>query len=90
MTLLQSPRARTRNRRPPTIVVNSSDHRFWLGVRSDGHGGHLRSAAAALNRERRGIDDDRSSVLPLPLDPPDRTLNPEKRSPRSESILTIS
>lgn len=62
------------NRRPPTILVNWSDHLFWLGVGVMDTVVNLRSAAAEMNRERRGIDDDRSSLLPLPLDPPEREL----------------
>lgn len=66
------------NRRPPTIVVDTSDHRFWLGIGIADTVVSLRPAAAALNRERRGLEGERSAVLPLPLDAPARDLEPRE------------
>jgi hypothetical protein len=52
----------------PTLFVNHVDHAFWLGVRCADLFLQIRPAGEVLSARRRGVPEDRSAVLPIPLD----------------------
>ncbi len=62
-------------RRPKVIYLNHSDHLFWLGVGISDVVASLRESGLHLARTRRGIEPGRNAVLPIILDPPERTLS---------------
>lgn len=53
--------------RPPTIVLNHADHLFWIGLRAADLVLHLRASGSRLSIARRGLPEERSAILPLPL-----------------------
>lgn len=55
--------------RPPVILMNHADHSFWIGVSLSDAIAHFRHSGFRLSVTRRGIDPDRSIILPIPLDP---------------------
>ena len=63
-------------KRPPVLLLNCSDHLFWLGVGIADGVVNLRPVAASIDLERRGVAPERSMLLPLPLDQPLRSLEP--------------
>lgn len=58
--------------RPPVILLNKSDHVFWLGVGISDVVAHMRDAGAHLAGTRRGVEQHRSGLIPIPLTPIDR------------------
>jgi glycosyltransferase involved in cell wall biosynthesis len=56
--------------RPPVIFVNHADHVFWLGTSVTDLLVNIRQSGLDLAAGRRGIDPDRSSILPISIDPP--------------------
>ncbi len=52
---------------PPVIMVNHSDHAFWIGTRITSVLLNLRDSGRDLAVERRGIEADRAAVLARPL-----------------------
>lgn len=54
--------------RPPVIFENHADHTFWLGVGAADLVCDFR--ATQLSTDLRGIEDERLTVLPLPIDAP--------------------
>jgi hypothetical protein len=61
--------------RPPTILLNKSDHEFWLGVGVSDVVAHMRDSGRMLAERRRGVDPARGGLLPIPL-----TLQPRSLS----------
>jgi hypothetical protein len=65
-----------------TVFVNHADHTFWIGASVAHCVAHLRRQSAQFLRNRRGINPDRYSILPIPLDysPPSVTPVQAKRA----------
>jgi hypothetical protein len=53
----------------PVLLVNHSDHVFWLGVNSCDAVACIRATSKRISAERRGIPRDRLVLVPLPLPP---------------------
>lgn len=51
------------------ILMNHADHVFWLGISVSDVVAHFREGSLSLSLERRGIQPERCSLLPLPLGP---------------------
>lgn len=60
---------------PPVILLNHADHLFWVGVSVSDVVAHIRDAGLKLSRERRGIEEDRCVILPIPVTLPARQLS---------------
>lgn len=61
--------------RPPVVLMNHTDHAFWLGVGVADAVADFRPSGAAVTTGRRGVASTRSRLLPVPLPvtpPPDR------------------
>jgi glycosyltransferase involved in cell wall biosynthesis len=56
-------------RRPPTVLLNHSDHVLWLGAGSVDLVVSSRRSGLQLCNERRGIEKERNVLLPLCLEP---------------------
>lgn len=63
--------AEPRNR-PPTLLVNHGDHLFWLGVETSDLVVSSRRSADRIVCDRRGVDPERSAILPILIDAPVR------------------
>ena len=50
-----------------TLFANHSDHTFWIGASVAHSVVHLRKQSRPFLEHRRGLDPDRSSILPIPL-----------------------
>lgn len=50
-----------------TLFVNHSDHTFWVGGSVAHSVVHLRKQSDSFVRNRRGLDPERSSIIPIPL-----------------------
>lgn len=61
---------------PPVILLNHADHLFWVGVSVSDVVAHIRDSGLKLSRERRGIEEDRCVILPIPVNLPNRQLAP--------------
>jgi hypothetical protein len=59
---------------PPVIYVDHCDHVFWLGGSIASVVMHMRDSGRRLAAARRGVDPERSVVVPRPLRPLDRTV----------------
>ena len=57
----------------PVLLLNHSDHTFWLGVNASDIVVQLRDSSVPLSVHRRGVDPDRLATLPIPLPPVERT-----------------
>ncbi len=55
---------------PPVGFVDHADHRFWLGVSSLDVHVALRRVGSTLATQQRGVDAQRSIVIPLPAQTP--------------------
>jgi hypothetical protein len=64
---------------PPIILLNHADHLFWLGKSISDIVANLRESGRCLSMERRGIEVDRNLLLPIIIEPTQRSL------PRSEA-----
>lgn len=53
---------------PPIVFVVQADHQFWTGVSVCDLFVHLRESGLWLSEKRRGIDQARMALLPIPLD----------------------
>ena len=51
-----------------TVLVNHSDHTFWVGSSVADIIVHLRTQSAEFLETRRGLDPSKSTILPIPLD----------------------
>jgi glycosyltransferase involved in cell wall biosynthesis len=60
--------------RPPIVLVNHSDHVFWLGAEFVDLVVSTRRSGLRLCAERRGIAEERNILLPLCLEPVKRRL----------------
>jgi glycosyltransferase involved in cell wall biosynthesis len=58
---------------PPVIYVDHTDHVFWLGAVAANVVMHMRDSGRLLAAARRGLDPERSIVVPRPLRPVGRT-----------------
>jgi glycosyltransferase involved in cell wall biosynthesis len=58
---------------PPVIYVDHCDHVFWLGTSIATVVMHMRDSGRLLAAARRGVDPERSAVVPRPIRPIGRT-----------------
>ncbi len=56
--------------RPPVVYENHADHTYWLGLATADLVCDFRAAGQRVSTQRRGIADDRTVLLPLPVDAP--------------------
>jgi glycosyltransferase involved in cell wall biosynthesis len=79
---------------PPVFLLDHADHLFWLGASISDVVISLRESGMCLAQERRGINSDRSILLPIILEPTQRTLSRIEAKRQlgvpEESILLIS
>jgi glycosyltransferase involved in cell wall biosynthesis len=79
---------------PPVFLLDHADHLFWLGASISDAVISLRESGMYLAQERRGINTDRSILLPIILEPTQRTLSRIEAKRQlgvpEESILLIS
>ena len=79
-----------------TIFVNHADHAFWVGASVSHLIVHLRRQPPHFPEKRRGLNPDRSSILPIPMvhSPPAVTQAQAKRAlgyePDTILLLTIA
>lgn len=59
---------------PPVVLLDHADHLFWAGAGISDVVISLRESGMRLAQSRRGIEPHRNVLLPIPLDPTDRTL----------------
>jgi hypothetical protein len=64
---------------PPIVLLDHADHMFWLGTGISDIVAGMRESGLRLARERRGIEPDRSCLLPIVLEERRRVL------PRAEA-----
>jgi hypothetical protein len=80
--------------RPPVAALNHADHAFWLGASAWDLLVDFRRSGAQLAQRRRGAILSRSTILPLPLDMPGRTMRRDdaKRALglRADEIVLLS
>jgi hypothetical protein len=60
---------------PPVILLNQSDHKFWLGTSISDVVANQRYSGARLSQTRRAIDESRCGLLPIVLPPISRKLS---------------
>jgi glycosyltransferase involved in cell wall biosynthesis len=60
------------SRRPPSLMVNQADHRFFLGAGFADGLLNLRPSAVGTSSRRRGVSGDRNLTFPIPIDDVDR------------------
>jgi hypothetical protein len=60
---------------PPVVLINHADHCFWVGATVIDLVINLRNSGLALCKERRGINPERLTLLPTPLEPINRTIS---------------
>jgi hypothetical protein len=53
--------------RPPVVYVNHADHVFSIGLATSDIVANIRNSGYVTSRIRRGIQEDRSTILPIPL-----------------------
>lgn len=79
-----------------TLFVNHADHAFWVGAGVSNLIVHLRKQPPHFSERRRGLNPDRSSLLPIPIfySPPAVTREQAKRAlgygPETILLLTIA
>jgi hypothetical protein len=79
-----------------TLFVNHADHTFWVGAGVSHLIVHLRRQPLHFPEQRRGLNPERSSVLPIPMvyAPPTVTREQAKRAlgygPETTLLLTIA
>lgn len=56
----------------PVIFMNHADHVFWIGVGVSQVIAHIRESGLRTSIERRGIEPENGSILPIPLRPKPR------------------
>lgn len=59
----------------PIVLMNHSEHVFWLGASISDVVAHIREGSVATSQQRRGIPPERCVILPVPLVTPKRTLS---------------
>jgi hypothetical protein len=59
---------------PPVIFVNHADHVFWISIAVTDTFAQIRQSGLTLSQRRRGIDEERCALLPIPLTPVTRML----------------
>lgn len=81
---------------PPIMLIDHSDHTFWLGVSISDLVVALRRSGQRLAQQRRGVSAARSTLLPTILTPPSRNCTREEAKRRlglpdnSVTILSIA
>ncbi|MBE9209044.1 glycosyltransferase family 4 protein [Nostoc sp. LEGE 06077] len=61
---------------PPVIFLDHADHLFWLGASISDVVANLRESGMRLSQERRGIETERSILLPTIVEPTYREFSP--------------
>jgi hypothetical protein len=83
-----------RNQTPPILFLDHADHLFWLGAGISDIVISLRESGQKLAQERRGIDPNRSVLLPIIVNPPQRVLSRTEAKKKigipEDSILLLS
>jgi hypothetical protein len=83
-----------RNQTPPILFLDHADHLFWLGAGISDIVVSLRESGQNLAQERRGIDPNRSVLLPIIVDPPQRVFSRTEAKKKigipEDSILILS
>ncbi|HHH42502.1 MAG TPA: hypothetical protein ENK49_00040 [Gammaproteobacteria bacterium] len=78
----------------PVIYMNHADHSFWTGASIANTIAHFRESGIELSRHRRGIDNQRIQVLPIPIDrvkdSPGRTEAKKVLGLTTDSFLIVS
>jgi len=79
---------------PPVILLNHAEHVFWPGASAVDIVAHLREESATISESFRGIERNRSFVLPIPLAPTTGMWSHEKAKRLldlpSESIVLLT
>lgn len=79
---------------PPILFLDHADHLFWLGASISDIFISLRESGMRLLQERRGIEADRSVLLPIIIEPTQRTLSQVEAKKKlglpENSILLLS
>jgi hypothetical protein len=68
---------------PPIILLNHTDHKFWIGISISDIVADQRDSGSRLSQTRRGIEENRSGLLPVALTPTPRRIS---RSEAKENI----
>ncbi|HMO46667.1 MAG TPA: hypothetical protein PKB14_11635 [Rubrivivax sp.] len=80
----------------PTVMVNHSDHTFWIGGSVAHSVVHLRSQLPQFLADRRRIDPDRTAILPIPLVPSRRAIGRDEAkrelglAPETVLLVTVA
>jgi hypothetical protein len=64
-----------KDKSPPIIYLNHTDHNFWVGTSVSDVVVNLRKSGMTLSQKRRGIEAERNAILPSIVDPVHRTLS---------------
>lgn len=79
---------------PPVAFVDHADHAFWLGASISDVIVNLRTTGACLAQDRRGIDRERTAVLPITLNSTMRAMSQAEAKRRlglpEDSIVLLS
>jgi glycosyltransferase involved in cell wall biosynthesis len=79
---------------PPIVLLNHADHLFWLGANISDVVADLRESGMLLSQERRSIPAERNRLLPIILDPIERSLSRTEAKKQlglpEDSILLLS
>ena len=79
---------------PPIIFLDHSDHKFWLGASIGDLFVSLRESGLHLLKNRRGVEEDRSVLLPIIIEPAQRLLSRSEAKKKlgvpADSIILLS
>jgi glycosyltransferase involved in cell wall biosynthesis len=79
---------------PPILFLDHADHIFWLGASVSDAVISLRKSGQHLAQERRGISPEKSELLPIIVDPPQRVFSRREAKMKigipEDSVLLLS